>query len=112
MDRVFAAAFSPDGGRIITASIDGTARLWDGETGTPLAVLKGHTNGVVTAAFSPDGERVVTGSWDGTARLWVVGPEQLLAEARRQLLPMLTLAECQQFCPADCPADTAEIPLP
>ncbi|MCB8927745.1 MAG: hypothetical protein H6652_19190 [Ardenticatenaceae bacterium] len=31
--RVLSAAFSPDGTRIVTASLDGTARLWDGEGG-------------------------------------------------------------------------------
>jgi hypothetical protein len=35
-DSVWSAAFSPDGKRIVTASRDKTARLWDGETGKPL----------------------------------------------------------------------------
>ena len=66
---VRSAAFSPDGKRIVTASRDNTARLWDGE-GQPLAVLEGHTDDVNSAAFSPDGARIVTASDDGTARLW------------------------------------------
>ena len=33
---VWSAAFSPDGKRIVTASGDKTARLWDGETGKPI----------------------------------------------------------------------------
>ena len=41
-DRVDDAVFSPDGRRVITASRDNTARLWDAETGTALAVLRGH----------------------------------------------------------------------
>ncbi|PSM30747.1 WD40 repeat domain-containing protein, partial [Haliangium sp. UPWRP_2] len=49
---------------------DGTARLWDAKSGSPLATLKGHTNWVLAASFSPDGTRVVTASDDGTARLW------------------------------------------
>lgn len=62
-------ALSPDGKRVLTASGDGTARLWsvDGRESRP---LEGHTGRLVTAAFSPDGERVVTASEDGTARLW------------------------------------------
>jgi WD40 repeat protein len=67
---VNSAAFSPDDRRIVTASNDKTARLWDDKTGTALATLSGHTSWVLSAAFSPDGARVVTGSQDGTARLW------------------------------------------
>ena len=33
----WSAAFSPDGKRIVTASDDKTARLWDAETGKPIA---------------------------------------------------------------------------
>ncbi|MHA7773370.1 nSTAND1 domain-containing NTPase [Roseibium sp. M-1] len=64
------AAFSPDGARIVTASSDDTARLWDAQTGREVAILKGHENSVYHAAFSPDGARIVTASSDDTARLW------------------------------------------
>jgi WD40 repeat protein len=67
---VQSAAFSPDGKRVVTASGDHTARLWDAQSGKEIAVLKGHTGEVVSAAFSPDGKRVVTASDDQTARLW------------------------------------------
>ena len=65
------AAFSPDGKRIVTASSDKTARLWDAETGKPIGEpLRGHEDDVRSAAFSPDGKRIVTASDDKTARLW------------------------------------------
>jgi WD40 repeat protein len=66
------ASFSPDGMRIVTASNDGTARVWEGVTGRQLAVLEGHVGPVHSAAWSPDGVRVVTASGDKTARLWRV----------------------------------------
>ena len=36
------AAFSPDGSRIVTASWDNTARIWDAATAKEIAVLRGH----------------------------------------------------------------------
>ena len=42
-DAVWSAAFSPDGKRIVTASSDKTARIWDAATGKPIGEpLKGH----------------------------------------------------------------------
>src|SRR5262249_14923230 len=58
--EVSCGAFSPDGARIVTASADRTAKVWDARTGTPALGLKGHTGGVWSAAFSPDGARIVT----------------------------------------------------
>ena len=69
-DVVNSAAFSPDGSRVLTASYDHTARLWDAKTGAPLAILLGHMDAVTSAVFSPDGSRIVTASNDDTARLW------------------------------------------
>ncbi len=67
---VRAAALSADGQWVVTASRDGTVRLWRADgTGLP-RVLEGHGGEVVAAAFSPEGERVVTASRDGTARVW------------------------------------------
>ena len=57
---MWSAAFSPDGSRIVTASNDKTARVWDAATGIAIAVLSGHEGPVWSAAFSPDGSRIVT----------------------------------------------------
>ena len=67
---VSGAAFSPDGSRVVTASWDGTARVWDAKTGGVLITLAGHRSWADSAVFSPDGGRILTASWDKTARVW------------------------------------------
>src|SRR5271165_6007407 len=75
---VTSAVFSSDGARILTASADRTARLWDGGSGKLLATFQ-HEGPVSSAVFSPDGARILTASWDKTARLWDGGSGKLLA---------------------------------
>jgi dipeptidyl aminopeptidase/acylaminoacyl peptidase len=85
---VFSAAFSPDGKRIVTASADKTARLWDAETGKPIgALLTGHKSNVNSAMFSPDGKRIVTASSDYTVWVWEVftNTQELVAHAKASI---------------------------
>jgi WD40 repeat protein/serine/threonine protein kinase/tetratricopeptide (TPR) repeat protein len=67
---VIAAAFSPDGGTVISGSEDGTARLWDAATGKGIGLPLHHGSPVTRVAFSPVGNTAVTTSDDHTARLW------------------------------------------
>jgi WD40 repeat protein len=69
-EPVDSAVFSPDGKRVVTASWDRTARVWDAATGKQIALLSGHQGWVYSATFSPGGQRVVTASRDRTARVW------------------------------------------
>ncbi|HEV2964262.1 MAG TPA: WD40 repeat domain-containing protein [Candidatus Angelobacter sp.] len=67
---VYSAVLSPDGQRILTASEDKTARVWNAATGQLLATLQGHAGSVWSAVFSPDGQRILTASEDKTAWMW------------------------------------------
>jgi WD40 repeat protein len=81
---VLEAAFGPAGGRLVTASRDRKARLWDARTGRRLAVLAGHEGAVSHAAFSPDGRLVLTAADDETARLWNATSGSPIAVLRHQ----------------------------
>jgi WD40 repeat protein len=67
-------SWSPDG-RLIAASIEGAARVWDAETGAVRHTLHGHNGLVHSVAWNPDSSRLVTGGSDGTAKVWEIGPE-------------------------------------
>ncbi|CCA76159.1 related to WD40-repeat protein (notchless protein) [Serendipita indica DSM 11827] len=81
---IWAVAFSPDGSRIISGSLDKTIRVWDSDTGQALGEpLRGHEHGVTTVGFSPDGSLIVSGSEDKTIRLWEMDTGRPLGEPLR-----------------------------
>jgi WD40 repeat protein/tetratricopeptide (TPR) repeat protein/tRNA A-37 threonylcarbamoyl transferase component Bud32 len=59
-DEVMQAAFSPDGRHVITASRDGTVRLWDTAPPEALPAVKHTPLFLHDAAFSQDGKWVAT----------------------------------------------------
>ncbi|MFH1998275.1 MAG: hypothetical protein ABIK28_01280, partial [Planctomycetota bacterium] len=69
------ATFDPDGKKIVTASEDTTARIWDVETGVVIAKLSGHQDVVRSATFDATGSKVLTASDDGTALVWSINPQ-------------------------------------
>ena len=77
-DQVWSARFSWDGTRLVTASRDQTARVWDVAARESKAVFKGHGSNVTEAVFLPDGQRVVTGSADRSVRLWDIASQSEL----------------------------------
>jgi len=64
------AEFSPNGQRLLAASADKTARIWDARTGVQISVLSGHAGRLKGATFSSDGRLILTCSVDNTVRIW------------------------------------------
>jgi WD40 repeat protein len=71
-DVAYSAQFSPDGQQIVTASWDGTARLWDSASGEPVGEPMKHEDVVNSAQFSPDGQCVITVLENTAWLLWDV----------------------------------------
>jgi hypothetical protein len=64
------ATFDAARERVVTASEDQTARIWDARTGEPVGKKLQHGGWVLAATFGAAGERVVTASKDQTTRIW------------------------------------------
>jgi WD40 repeat protein/serine/threonine protein kinase len=69
-DGVTAAAFSPDGSRVVTGDRLGVLFLWDAGSGRALRSLTRSAKGVIAVAFSQDGKRIVAAFSDNTVLLW------------------------------------------
>jgi hypothetical protein len=61
---------TPDGWRVVSASVDGTLKVWNLATGRAEATLEGHATWVTACTVTPDGQRVVSASWDYTLKVW------------------------------------------
>jgi len=61
---------SKDGHFALSASWDGTLRLWDLNYGTTTRRFVGHTKDILSVAFSADNRQIVSGSRDKTIKLW------------------------------------------
>ena len=61
-DRVIRIALSPDGRTLAAASENGTVELWDTESITRTALLRGVLLGYHSVTISPDGTRLAAGS--------------------------------------------------
>ena len=54
----------------MTASRDGTIRVWDAASGADALTIQSHTGTVAGAVFGPDGQRIASGSRDGSVQVW------------------------------------------
>ena len=80
---VWSALFNRTCTRIVTASADRTAQLWDAQTGRPIGTPMRHNKGVRSAVFTPNDQWVLTASDDGTARVWDAASGQPVSRPMR-----------------------------
>lgn len=91
-------AFSPDSKTLLTASRDGTARIWDIKSTRKLpTVLDDHHDWVMTAAFNKSGSKIITGSKDSYIRIWQTDPKNLAARICAMVSRNLTLEEWNEY---------------
>ena len=59
-----------DGDELVTASLDGTLRLWRGNGREPAGTWNDQRNPLTALAASPRGDRLATGGADGSLLVW------------------------------------------
>jgi WD40 repeat protein/S1-C subfamily serine protease len=74
------AAISPDGGRVLSGSVDRMVMLWDRDTGRVIRKFGPAGGRIISALFSPDGRRALTAGEDKVIRLWDLQMGQVLRE--------------------------------
>ncbi|WP_169978635.1 caspase family protein [Tautonia rosea] len=75
-DRVIAVAFTPDGGQMITASMDSTVRVWRGAGEELLRVLSGVLVGARSLAISSDASTLLIGGGQGEVAVYDLSLER------------------------------------
>ncbi len=80
--HIFGVTFLPSGDRVLSASGDGTVRLWDLATGETLQVYTGHSSTVNAVVLSPNGREFISVSGDGSARRWDIASGRQLTFVR------------------------------
>jgi WD40 repeat protein len=76
--ETIAAAFSPDGRRVVSGHGDDTVRVWRVRDARPTLFGRPNENDLVTSvAFAPDGRHIAAGTATGAVRVWpVASPNQ------------------------------------
>ena len=86
--RVVRTVFHPSGSYVVSASFDGTWRLWDVETSKELLMQEGHAKEVFTVACQGDGSLIASAS------VFLIPFERLLPMTYNFIVDLMPLVEC------------------
>jgi DNA-binding SARP family transcriptional activator/WD40 repeat protein len=104
--RITAVAFSEDGMRLATGSLDGTARVWNVTSGDVFFTSPVESSDVEGVAFSEDGSRVTAIYSDGRIIVQAIALEDVIAIASARVTRGFTDEECRTYLHvATCPAE-------
>jgi WD40 repeat protein len=107
MMRVIDVQYSPDGLLLGARVEDGTAQLWDAETGVPIGprfVFEVETqipSRPTTLTFSPDAKHLVTAGSAGDVIAWDLDPERLADRVCQLAGRNLTRSEWDRHMPEE-----------
>ncbi|HSZ24558.1 MAG TPA: caspase family protein [Cytophagaceae bacterium] len=77
-DVVSSIEFGPEKYKMLSASWDGSARVWDISTGMMVQKIKTGKSALHTAIYTPDGKKIITGGDDRIIRIFDAANTKLL----------------------------------
>jgi WD domain, G-beta repeat len=102
---IAAVEFSPDGTRLVTGSLDGTASVWSSSTGDLIYTSPVEPSDVAAVAFSPDGSRVIAVYADGRIIDHPIALHYAIEIANARVTRGFTDEECRRYLHVpNCPA--------
>jgi DNA-binding SARP family transcriptional activator len=102
---ITSVAFSPDGTKIATASLDRTVRVWDTQTGELIFMPPVEPSQVLAVAFSSDGTRITAVYADGRILVQPIALGDAIEIAEARVTREFTDQECQRYLHVpSCPA--------
>jgi WD40 repeat protein len=82
---------------VVTASGDGTVRVWPADGSGESLVLTGNGERVTVAIFSPGGDMLAIALSDGSARVWRLGVDALRDRLREMTSACLEVRQRQRY---------------
>lgn len=96
-DRIWSASYSQNGKHILSASYDGTVRVWNSQTGEIIRILDAvdavdEETAFTSAAFSPDGTQVVAATYNGYIVIWDIVSGLIIRKFRHSINQVWSVA--------------------
>ncbi len=88
-DDIEFATFSPDGKKMLAATMSGIIYIWETNSGKLLNTVIGHTSMVEYVEFSADGRQFISAADDNTAKVWDTETGKLLFDLKGHLSNVL-----------------------
>lgn len=97
--EVNSVAFSADGERLVSASGDGTVKVWNSRTGELIQKIDAHAGFACSVVFHPDGKHLASVGADKQVKVWDLATEEPLFAEQCETVHVYGAAYAVAFSP-------------